>query len=250
MRSVGGLVPCWRPPISLATMARERADEWMEPLARAHLRACRAGDPCGRLQTVENPGCVRLRHGEQCRDERSIGHRLHGRAIEDGQSSIVGGGEGGHDGRLTASEWSGTSGRVVRIRGTPLRLGALLVASHRAPPGKWGSGIGAAPHGAAPHPAPRPPPPARRRRAALGLESRPALDRPWSRRPGRATHSPTAPPPSAGACMSIPEQQPSLDPVSQARQCTGHGGDLHLPFQTSSPTPSRPENLCAPARAP
>ena len=53
----------------------------------------------GRLQTVEKPRCVRLRHGEQGCDERGIGYRLHGQPVEDGQDSIVGRRELEHDAR-------------------------------------------------------------------------------------------------------------------------------------------------------
>src|SRR4029450_9845849 len=51
-------------------------------------RPLAAGDASCLLQVVEKPGCVCLRHGKQRRDERSIGHRLHGQPVEDGQNGI------------------------------------------------------------------------------------------------------------------------------------------------------------------
>ena len=69
----------------------------MDPAAVLLDRPRRAGDASGLLQFVEKPGCVRLWHCKQCRDERSICHRLHRQPVEDGQNSIVGGGEGRHD---------------------------------------------------------------------------------------------------------------------------------------------------------
>jgi hypothetical protein len=101
---------------STATATSRTSGGTMDPVAVLLERPRRAGDPSARLQIVENPGCVRLWHGKQCRDERSIGHRLHGQPAKDGRNNIVGGGESGHD------EWPPRPGgpAPARDEGRPL----------------------------------------------------------------------------------------------------------------------------------
>jgi hypothetical protein len=66
---------------STATATNSTSRETMASAAVLLARPRRAGDVSGLRQLVEKPGCVRLRHGEQCCEERGIGHRLHGQSV-------------------------------------------------------------------------------------------------------------------------------------------------------------------------
>ena len=87
----------------------------MDPAAVLLERPGHAGAAFGRFQLVEKPGCVRLRHGEQCCEERGIGHRLHGQPVEDGQDSIVAGVSLSTTRVPSAFRWFDASGRMVHM---------------------------------------------------------------------------------------------------------------------------------------
>ena len=131
-------------PTSTATATSRTSGEPMDPAAVLLERPRRAGDASALLQFVEKPGCVRLWHGKQCRDERSICHRLHRQPVEDGQNSIVGGGEGRHDEWPTASGWSAPAAACCASAEGRSRPGVLLVTHLIVPHG--GSGARASAH--------------------------------------------------------------------------------------------------------